>query len=219
MWDVDQHVSFSYPFVKQHRNAHNYRGDFAAEHDLYQKADEIVNFMLAWDSSAESMAARLEDLIINMYEYEFIGIDDVVLVQGWLKDLMAVGFDFPIITEKYKTKKVGLGAKIVDGRAGGGNSKGRVAIIVSGQPRTLLMDKDTDPDYPETFDPQMNIDREKYNIPVKQMPSIAESFHSNLFATFEEHGFDVFMSIATLGMSFYYILIYIPIYIYLYSRT
>jgi len=98
MWDLNQSIAFFPPRVIQHRNKHNHLADMRAEDDLYFKSFALVRFLRSWSSAGATLQERYEDLIIALFERDFIGAEDVALAQQWLVALERVGYDFPLIT-------------------------------------------------------------------------------------------------------------------------
>ena len=72
---------------------------------------------------------------------------------------------------------------------------GRVAVCVTGQPRTMAMPPD-DPDYPANWGP-MRVPKGT-PMPAKLNMTCAQTLHANLYPTLATRGFDVFMLITTL---------------------
>jgi hypothetical protein len=97
LWDVGGQIVFRSPWVVQYRNAHNYLADFDSECDLYRKATSLVRFLKQWDCSERDVPRRLLKLMIDMYEYGIIGLDDVLLMNDWLQDLASAGYNFPAL--------------------------------------------------------------------------------------------------------------------------
>ena len=131
MWDVDLYLAFCEPLVTQFRNAHNYLGDFNAEQHLYDRADELTKFLVEWaptPGAPRTIASRLEDLVVALYEIGVLEVDDVTRTQMWLRDLCAMGYAFPALSaatneqdenaRRQEELKRGAGkpATVVDGR-------------------------------------------------------------------------------------------------------
>ena len=79
LWDAGAYVAFSRPWVVQYRNPHNYMGDFNSEVPLYQQTDELIRVLLEWKGESATMAGRLEEVAILMYEFGFLEKQDVLL--------------------------------------------------------------------------------------------------------------------------------------------
>ena len=91
------------PVVVQDRNPHSYLADFDAEIPLYEKSSVLVSYLLnnyvRNDTlSTESFIEILENLWIDLYEREYIEIEDVKNMQLWIKTLIKIGYQFPKIT-------------------------------------------------------------------------------------------------------------------------
>jgi hypothetical protein len=143
MWDIGQGVAFASPFVVQYRNAHNYMADFNAEQDLFSKAGELIKFLCAWTPQSSTFEGRLEEVIISLYEHTFLEEMDVLLWQAWIEDLHAAGYYFPVLNEgaQYQPEEASFDAAVSQKlqSASARPRNGRVAVCVSGQPRTLKM--------------------------------------------------------------------------------
>ena len=97
MWDLPAHVVFTKPVVTQYRNLHNYLADFNSEIPLYEQAGELVRFITAWQPRAATLAGRIEELIIALYERNLVEACDVRLAQAWLSDLAHVQYALPAL--------------------------------------------------------------------------------------------------------------------------
>jgi len=95
LWDVGQVVAFTPPHVVHDRVAHDYLKDFHSEHDLYLKSTAMVSFLARWTSDAPTLVERLEQLWAQLYARGFVELADLQLAQAWIRDLLAVGYDFP----------------------------------------------------------------------------------------------------------------------------
>lgn len=104
LWDVDVHLAFTGPLVKQSRNPHSWLGDLQAEQPLYMKSGKLVQFLSEWESLKPTLDQRAEELYIALYERGYIEIDDVHLLQLWLKELASGGYVFPRVTSKRSWK-------------------------------------------------------------------------------------------------------------------
>ncbi|CAM5999067.1 unnamed protein product [Sphagnum balticum] len=100
LWDTDRRVAFTDPAVVQIRNAHNNLADFNAEIPLYEKVPALIARLHEWKSSSPTLPGRIEELWIDMYERDYIGINDVHFCQAWLYALIDVGYQFPNISSK-----------------------------------------------------------------------------------------------------------------------
>ncbi len=90
------------PLVIQKRNPHDNSADFSAEIPLYTKTDALIEFLNGWVSKAEadlklgrSWESIVENLWIEMYERDFVQMDDVTNVQLWLEALAEIGYESP----------------------------------------------------------------------------------------------------------------------------
>jgi hypothetical protein len=97
LWDIGQKILFSPPMVNQFRNPHNYIADLNSELPLYEKSNALVTFLRSWSSQEKTLTGRIEELMIQLYSRDFIGIQDVYLSQKWLASLLDAGYVFPTI--------------------------------------------------------------------------------------------------------------------------
>lgn len=95
LWDIGQVVSFTEAHVIHDRVAHDYLKDFQSEQDLYLKASALVTFLARWTSDAPTLVERLEQLWAAFYARGFVELGDLRLAQAWIRDLLAVGYQFP----------------------------------------------------------------------------------------------------------------------------
>jgi len=95
LWDIGQVVAFAPPHVVHDRVAHDYLKDFHSEQDLYLKATAMVSFLARWTSDAPTLVERLEQLWAALYARGFVELADLQLAQAWIRDLLALGYDFP----------------------------------------------------------------------------------------------------------------------------
>jgi STELLO glycosyltransferases len=99
-WDVNLTVAFTPPIVVQYRNAHDYLADLDAEHDLYFKTEALLHFLQNWSSLESTLAARIEELWVALYERDYCGYNDVLQIQRWLLTLEALGYKFPDLVQR-----------------------------------------------------------------------------------------------------------------------
>ena len=88
------------PLVKHDRSPHDYLADFQAELELYLKTTKLLEFLSAWKYQGDQdeeyyLPARIERLTIDLYEREYIGLEDVNAMQAWLLALLCSGYVFP----------------------------------------------------------------------------------------------------------------------------
>jgi hypothetical protein len=107
LWDIGLHTIFTPPMVNQFRNPHNYVADLNSELPLYEKSNALVTFLQSWSSAEISLPGRIEDLMIGLYERDFIGIQDVYLSQKWISSLLDAGYVFPQILKPELIESIG----------------------------------------------------------------------------------------------------------------
>lgn len=100
MWDLDLHVAFVPPFVKQCRNVHSYIADLEAEDHLYGRTLELIRVLLEWEPKARNVAGRLVEISGILYEHAFLELQDVQLMQAWVRDLQEFGLQLPHVGRK-----------------------------------------------------------------------------------------------------------------------
>ncbi len=52
LWELEGNLAFTAPTVDQFRNPHTLMKDFLDEDDLYKRAGDLVEFLIAWKPSA-----------------------------------------------------------------------------------------------------------------------------------------------------------------------
>ena len=103
-WDCDLRLGFTArPLVVHDRTHHSNLGDFKSEQDLYTKSERLVKFLGKWKGNAATLVGRIEQLWIALYEHQFIEVEDVTLVQHWLRSLLEAGYKFPDLKQQLKT--------------------------------------------------------------------------------------------------------------------
>lgn len=94
--DLGLAVVYTPPLVRHARSAHNYVADMQAESNLYLKTRALLIFLDSWnDDDSKTVPDRVENLFIQLYERDYIGLEDVLAMQKWLLALQAVGYSFP----------------------------------------------------------------------------------------------------------------------------
>lgn len=196
LWDLNLFVSFCSPFVSQYRNAHNYLADFDAEQDLYVKSSALVEHLIQFKFSTEDLMCRMEELFIDLYEHEYLGIEDIVSMQNWIKDVLSIGYTFPPVRSKgvdaFSPIVKKSTSRIVDGRKEAqGKGSGRVAVCVSGEIRSAMLSTE-DPRFPRRHTTKKVLP--KYSDITNRT---TDTVHNLLYKELEDRGFDVFMHIDT----------------------
>lgn len=95
LWDIGQSLVFANAHVIHDRVAHDYLKDFQSEQDLYLKSTAMINFLASWSSDAPTLVERLEQLWAAFYSRGFVELGDLRLAQAWIRDLLALGYEFP----------------------------------------------------------------------------------------------------------------------------
>lgn len=97
LWDAGKTIAFTPPRVTQFRNPHNPLADMKAEEDLYYKSLALVQFLSLWRGKGATLAERAVELVVELYERQYVGLRDVLLTAEWMKALSAVGYTFPAV--------------------------------------------------------------------------------------------------------------------------
>ena len=58
---------------RQDRNSHNYIADLDSESPLYTRAGRLLEQLWEWPLTAPSLAGRIEQLWVHMYEHGYLG--------------------------------------------------------------------------------------------------------------------------------------------------
>jgi len=95
LWDIGEVLAFTNAHVVHDRVAHDYLKDFHSENDLYLKSTALVAFLSRWVSDAPTLVERLEQLWAALYSRGFVELGDLQLAQAWIRDLLALGYQFP----------------------------------------------------------------------------------------------------------------------------
>ena len=191
LWELDLRLMFTGPFVSQYRNAHSFMADFNSESPLYTQAEAIVKYLINWRPvPGSTLYQMMEELIIHMYEVAVVEVEDVYLTKALIHDLQHVGYISPPLKTPF-TGTVVENDKVTDNRITTQQvsiKRSRVAICVSGQPRSLMISLN-DPLFPKDFRP-MTVT----NIPNADM-NVSESIWTRLYPSLGD--FDVFMFVQT----------------------
>ena len=78
-----------------------------AEEDLYYKSGQLVRFLTEWKGCAPHLPGRVEELIIELYERQYVEVEDVLLTQQWLRALAAAQYAFPGLITPQLTHNTG----------------------------------------------------------------------------------------------------------------
>eukprot|EP00183_Erythrolobus_madagascarensis_P006248 CAMPEP_0185843900 /NCGR_PEP_ID=MMETSP1354-20130828/262_1 /TAXON_ID=708628 /ORGANISM="Erythrolobus madagascarensis, Strain CCMP3276" /LENGTH=973 /DNA_ID=CAMNT_0028543483 /DNA_START=59 /DNA_END=2980 /DNA_ORIENTATION=- len=208
MWDEGLHAAVTEPFVRADEGppdgAHTRAlSTFEHELDFQRKIDSLLRVLSEIELSGEHTAARLEQLVIELYEHGFLDLQDVLLAQAWIRDLLTVGYRFnqiqrdtlyhalPETVPEYLPSYSAVRKSFADAQ-GGPQKKGRVAVCMSGQFRGFsYVSNAIDERYPL----QTQQIGEVASVPIRRHPS--DSLRQFLFPALEPHGFDVFMHVLT----------------------
>ena len=90
--ESDTKVAFAGPWVDQIRNPHTIMADFDAEHDLYIKSRALIDVLNSWKPSAKLFPDKIVELFTDLYERDFLGLDDVRNAQLWVDELADIGY-------------------------------------------------------------------------------------------------------------------------------
>lgn len=95
LWETGQLVAYSPPIVTQFRNSHEYLEDLQAELPLYLQSTTLLHFLNRWKPTSATLPGQIEELFVQLYERQYLLIDDVYAVQEWLFALVQLGYSFP----------------------------------------------------------------------------------------------------------------------------
>jgi hypothetical protein len=97
LWDAGKVIAFTPPRVTQFRNPHNPLADMKAEEDLYYKSLALVQFLSMWRGRGHTLPERAVELMVELYERQYVGVRDVLLTAEWMRALYAAGYAFPAV--------------------------------------------------------------------------------------------------------------------------
>jgi hypothetical protein len=100
MKDVGLYLVYSQPIVQHKRSPHDYLADFTAEMDLYHKTAKLINHLDRWSSAKTNFSDRIMDLWVELFEHNYVGIEDVTAVREWLNVLISIGYKFPVLVDE-----------------------------------------------------------------------------------------------------------------------
>ncbi|XP_071175124.1 uncharacterized protein [Mytilus edulis] len=81
------YLAFLPPCVFQERNPHNILKDFNAEMDLYEKSNQLIEFL---SSSDASNLNSIKEVYEQLYARNYIDISDLIFIQAWEKTLSTI---------------------------------------------------------------------------------------------------------------------------------
>jgi hypothetical protein len=73
--------------------------DFIQEEILYEEVTKMIEQIDKWGHCSLTLASRLEDLYVMLYEHRYIEEKDIILLQHWLELLYRVGYHFPEVDQ------------------------------------------------------------------------------------------------------------------------
>ncbi|CCD66877.2 uncharacterized protein CELE_F02C9.2 [Caenorhabditis elegans] len=96
-------VSFVPTNAVHFRNAHNYLKDFKDEQQVYEDSGRIIEFLHNWNcKTGSSIQSCIVQLANDLVEVKLLGEEDESLMEMFLNDLTALGFEFPsLIGDNY----------------------------------------------------------------------------------------------------------------------
>ncbi|CAF1639348.1 unnamed protein product, partial [Didymodactylos carnosus] len=163
LWEIESSLTFHPASVFQDRNPHNYLFDFIDELPLYEDAERLIDFLRQWKCSTggsykfgsrqcTQFFDRIYWLAIDMVEQKFWKMKDVWLCTRYLTDLISLGYqtDHLNLNQKewtlYQIKEENStqffpqqSSPLLTQSLKDNTCTSRVAVCVSGQPRTLNM--------------------------------------------------------------------------------
>ncbi len=82
--NTNKRVLLSSPLVVQKRNPHDYLADFQSEQDLFLKSEVFLEVLNNISFKYDSLASKMEQIYVELYERAFIEEQDIYMVQGWI---------------------------------------------------------------------------------------------------------------------------------------
>lgn len=96
MWDIGAQQLFMIPTVTQIRTPQSYLANFKAEVQLYEQSTSFVRFLRNWGSCNPSLSGRMIELAVALEAAHYWDSRDVDLMKAWVKDLSALGYEWPV---------------------------------------------------------------------------------------------------------------------------
>ncbi|VDI13997.1 Hypothetical predicted protein [Mytilus galloprovincialis] len=81
------YLAFLPPCVLQQRNPHNILRDFNAEMDLYEKSNQLIEFL---SSSEAKNLNTIREVYEQLFVRNYIDISDLLFIQAWEKTLSPI---------------------------------------------------------------------------------------------------------------------------------
>jgi hypothetical protein len=92
---MEYRTLFASPLVTQIRNSHNYLADLSSENQLYMRAHTLIDILqkisYAGSYSVDELVIRVYD---DLYERDFFGEKDLILIREWIACLRELSFLF-----------------------------------------------------------------------------------------------------------------------------
>ncbi len=93
--EIGKRVLFTPPLVRQDRNPHNFLADMQGESDLYLRSDALLQVLSGTSFRSSTLMGRIEELWVELHDRGFVEEEDVLLIQGWMRALLKLGYRFP----------------------------------------------------------------------------------------------------------------------------
>uniref|UniRef100_A0A7N0V0P4 Glycosyltransferase STELLO1 n=1 Tax=Kalanchoe fedtschenkoi TaxID=63787 RepID=A0A7N0V0P4_KALFE len=93
LWEIDGYIVVYPPTVYRRDRIQGY--PFSEEKDLHVNVGRLINFLVSWSSTKQSLFDTILDLSYAMAEERFWSDKDVQFTAAWLQDLLAVGYQQP----------------------------------------------------------------------------------------------------------------------------
>ncbi|CAF2249261.1 unnamed protein product [Rotaria magnacalcarata] len=217
LWELEPQATLTFhsPSVFQKRNPHNYLRDFEDELQLYTQAEKLIIFLRKWSCShggsylkgvrdCSEFFNKIFFLASDMAEAKFWEVKDVWLCRAFLIDMIKNGYKFDL---KHVISPIKSGTAVIQTKNNTTSNSNinheisgkqfvptRVAVCISGQPRTL--NTVVPPVLPfMTVHPRVYQDRSTWRISVVANHTTAMNIQSFLFDRLP--AFDVFMYVST----------------------
>ena len=90
MWAAGYRLGFTGPTVRQERNAHDFMDDFRSELPLFLDAASMLTVICAAVRENDSITDNLHRVYTQLARQEFVGSEEMTLVEAWLEDVTAL---------------------------------------------------------------------------------------------------------------------------------
>ena len=100
LWDIGGSLCFLPPTAIQERNEHDFLNDFEQELDLYLQVDNLIKKLNQWQSTKNNFFECMHELLVFLTDNNFLKKNDLELAKTWIEDLIELGYEPPILSNK-----------------------------------------------------------------------------------------------------------------------